>query len=301
MKKRVVIAGGSGFLGTNISTELLARGYEVVSLDLFPPRLKGVDFVEANTAARVPHHEKLKHPFAVINLTGRPIFARWNEAVKSQIYSSRISTTKNLVSLFKLEEFRPKVFLSASAIGFFGDGGERLFKEGSEVGQTFLAKVCRDWETEAFKAQQLGIRTCIMRNATILGKAGMLSTLMPFYKAGVGGPLGSGEQWFPWVHIHDCALAYVWALTHADFSGTVNVSAPELVRNRDFSAAFAKALRRPHFLRIPQFALRLLYGELADEILLSAKVSSRLTRELRFHFQFPTLKGALENIIDSGK
>jgi uncharacterized protein (TIGR01777 family) len=292
MLVKVIITGGSGFLGSEIAARLKARGISPIILDIVPPRDSTLDFVKANLSESIPEDDKLKNPYAVIHLAGAPIFGKWTKEKKKIIYDSRILGTRNLISLFKNEEFRPQVLVSASAVGFYGDKGEEEINLQTEKGEGFLSDVCRDWEKESFTAENLNIKTTVIRNGLILGKAGLVKVLKPYYEWGIGGPIGNGKQWFPWIHVDDCAEIYIQTVMGKIDAPIINAVAPEQLRNKDFSKTFAKILKRPHFLFIPVFALRFLYGGFAKEISISQKIKSEVPN---FEFEHKTVLSALHN------
>lgn len=291
MSEKIIIAGGSGFLGSVIAARLKARGAQIIILDIIPSKDNSLEFVKANLSENIPEDEKLKNPFAVINLAGAPIFGRWNKQKKKIIYNSRILTTKNLISFFENNEFKPKNFISASAVGFYGDNGENEITIQTKNGSGFLAKVSNDWEQEALKAKDLGIKVSIVRNGLILGKAGLMKVLKPYYKWGIGGPIGSGKQWMPWIHIDDCAEIYIKLAFNELNQDFINAVAPEQIRNKQFSKTFAKAMNRPHFLFIPKLFLKILYGGFADEISISQKIKSDIEN---FNFKFINIEDAIK-------
>lgn len=294
MLGKIIITGGSGFLGSEIAARLKARGISPVVLDIVPPRDNSLIFVRANLSENIPEDENLKNPYAVIHLAGAPIFGKWTKQKKKLIYDSRILGTKNLVNLFQNEEFRPQVFVSASAVGFYGNKNEEEINLQTAKGEGFLSDVCRDWEMEAFCAEKLNIKTTVIRNGLILGKAGLIKTLRPYYEWGIGGPIGNGQQWFPWVHVEDCAEIYVQAVLGKIDAKVLNAVAPEQIRNKDFSKIFAKVLKKPHFLFIPIFALKFLYGGFANEITMSQKVKSEING---YKFEHESLEKTLNNIL----
>jgi uncharacterized protein (TIGR01777 family) len=208
-KKKVVITGGSGFLGSNISAKLLADGWEVVSADIAPPEDERVVHADVNLLADEIASKKLRDPDAVINLAGKNIFGRWNEKFKETVYKTRVDLTENLINLFGEDEYRPDVIVSASAAGYYGDRGDERLNTQSSPGEGFLARVSRDWEAAARQAEDAGVPTTIIRNGHILGAGGLLGVLLPFYRWGLGGPLSSGDQWFPWVHVDDISRMYI--------------------------------------------------------------------------------------------
>jgi uncharacterized protein (TIGR01777 family) len=298
MSKKVIITGGSGFLGTHITGWLLDRGFSVVSLDIAPPQRDQVAFVNKNLLTDDLEDERLKNPYAVINLAGKRIFGRWTNQFKQVVYDTRVRGTENLVQLFANDEFCPEVFVSASAAGYYGDRGDEIVSAESEPGEGFLATVSQDWERAARSAENHGVATTIIRNGHILGDGGLLKTLLPYYQWGLGGPLGSGKQWLPWIHINDISRIYVAALRAGGDANIINAVAKERVRNRQFSRTLARVLSRPHIFRIPRFGLRLLFGDFADEMLYSQRVTSDAETKLGTSLTYNKLRPALENILN---
>jgi len=230
--KKVIITGGSGFLGDYISGWLLDRGFSVVSLDVAPPRKEKVIFVQKNMLTNDLADQRLENPYAVINLAGKNIFGRWTTEFKQAVYDTRVKGTENLVELFANKRFRPKVFVSASAAGYYGDRGDTKLSAESKPGEGFLATVAHDWERAARQAEKYDVVTTVIRNGHIFGDGGLLKTLLPYYQWGIGGPLGSGKQWLPWIHIDDIAQIYVRALQTNGSVDTVNACSPHQVRNK---------------------------------------------------------------------
>ncbi len=298
--KKILITGGSGFLGEAIIDELLSRsGYEIVVMDMHPPRVKkeGVRFVKTNLLQALPHDVNFKNPYGVINLAGKTISGRWNKAHKKLIYTTRVEGTRNLVDLFADDKFRPQVLVSASAVGFYGDAGNATCDEQAPVGKTYLSMVARDWEEASWGAMEYGVRTVMLRNGHILNpKGGLLKTMLPLYRLGLGGPLGSGRQYFPWVSRRDAVNAYCAALEN-DWSGPLNLVSPDQLTNLEFSHTLATSLGRPHIFKIPEMGLRLLYGEFADEITASQKVYPRNLLKAGFEYQDAELALFLRGVL----
>jgi len=293
---KIIIVGGSGFIGSKLSERFIKQGHSVVSLDIASPRVSGVGFLKCFCEKGIPKDSKLQNPDIVINLAGRSIVGSWDQEHKNSIYSSRIETTKNLITLFKDINFRPKVFVQASATGFYGDRQEEVLSEGSTGGtKLFLAHVVADWEQEAYKASRYGVRTVILRQGNVLGLHGFLESLRPAYRLGLGGTVGSGQNWLPWIHIDDLVSVYTKVIS-VEISGVINAVAPESVRYIDFSRLYAKLLHRPHFLRIPKCIFRLKYRDFTDEIAASQKVVSLRLWELGNCIQYKTLQEALNSI-----
>lgn len=300
----IFITGGTGFVGTFLCRELVRQGHEVTVLtrkpqppDTAPP---GIAFItgdptqEGDWMAAVPDHDW------VINLAGASIFARWTAEKKQEIYDSRILTTRNLVKAIAAGH-RVQLFCSTSAPGYFGDRGEEELTEDSPAGYDFLGQVARDWENEALKAQELGVRVAITRFGVVLGReGGILGQLVPLFKSFVGGPVGNGRQWFSWIHQLDLARAFLFLPDHPELTGPVHFCAPHPVRNRDLARALGRALHRPSFLKAPAFMLRLVMGEMAEVALTSQKMLPQKLINAGFQFTYPTLDLALGDLLRQG-
>jgi uncharacterized protein (TIGR01777 family) len=234
----------------------------------------------------------------VFHLAGEPVAeGRWSKAKKEAIRESRVVGTRHLVEGLERCEQRPRVLVSTSAVGYYGDRGDEVLTEQSAPADDFLAEVCVAWEREALKAEQLGIRVITIRTGIVLGKEGALAKMMFPFKMGVGGPLGNGKNWMPWIHVADLASLYMHAATNGSVSGPMNGTAPNPVINRDFTKAFAAALHRPAFLPIPYFGLRVLFGEFAKILFASQRVMPTVAERTGFKFQYPDIGAALEQII----
>lgn len=292
---KIIITGGSGFIGHHLSKKLLAGGHQVTVFDHHPPRLP-VSFVEAHLDGKVLPASHFENADGVVHLAGRSIYARWNGKVKRQIHESRVLGTRTMVSSMAQLDRKPQVFVSASAVGYYGDRGEEDLDETSTAGNDFLARVCVDWEEEALKAAAHGIRTVCVRTAPVLGRGGLLPQLLPLYKMGLGGPLGNGRQWFSWVHIDDIVNIYVRSLEDGGLAGPVNACSPGLVRNMEFSSTLASVLHRPHIMRAPGWLLRLPMGDMANVVLASQKVHPSKLTAAGFKWSFGDIGAALESL-----
>jgi uncharacterized protein (TIGR01777 family) len=279
---RVVIAGGTGFLGHALAASLNADGHDVV----VPPR--------GSTSA-------VDGADAVVNLSGESIAGkRWTAAQKQKSLESRIQITRGLVDAMLAAKKPPAVFVSGSAVGYYGPLGDDVATEDTPPGSDFLASVCVQWEAEARRAAP-ATRVVYVRTGLVLEKdGGALPQMLPPFWIGAGGPVGSGRQYWPWIHRADWVGMVRWAIDNAAVSGPINVSAPAPVTNRDFARALGRALHRPAFMPAPAFALRLLLGEMADALLLSGQraIPARAQRA-GFTFAYPQLDGALQAIFGS--
>jgi uncharacterized protein (TIGR01777 family) len=238
----------------------------------------------------------------VFHLAGESVAAgRWTKKRKARIRDSRVFGTRHLIeALSQLPASeRPRVLVSASAVGYYGSRGEETLTEESPPGDDFLADVCREWEHEAARAADLGIRTAMLRIGIVLGPGGgALQKMLPPFRFGVGGRLGAGRQWMPWIHVDDLAALFLHVAKTDTIRGPVNAVAPEPVRNRDFTKTLAKVLHRPAVLPAPYFGLRLLFGEFAQVLFASQKVEPRVAMATGFLYRYPRLEEALRAAIE---
>jgi len=287
---KVLITGGLGFVGTQLSIRLLEKEHQVTVVDHSPePRNytpEEVKYVSGDTSEKGAWQKEVEHQDAVINLAGASIFKRWNKKTKKLIYDSRILTTRNVVEAMAKEG---TVLCSTSAVGYYGFRGDEEITEEENPGDDFLAGVCVDWESEARKAADKGVRVAITRFGIVLGKTGgALGQMIPAFKKFVGGPLGSGNQWFSWIHMEDLLNAFMFVFENQDISGPVNFCSPNPVRNRDLAKALGKVLSRPSFLTTPAFMLKLVLGEFGSILLEGQKVMPAKLLKHDFNFHYPT-------------
>jgi len=297
---KIFITGGSGFIGTSLSAYFLTNGHTVVAVGgrdagktLSHPNLK---YISADTTKKGSWQEELKDIDAAVNLAGRSIFKRWNERYKQNIYDSRIITTRNLVEA--IPAGKNIILCTTSAAGYYGDRGEDILTESEPSGSDFLAKVCRDWEEEAFKAKDKGVRVAAMRFGVVLGRGGgALEKMIPPIRFFVGGPIGNGRQWFPWIHIEDLISAIMFVLENKAVNGPLNFTAPESTRNIELVKTIAGILHRPAFMPAPSFMIRLILGEFGSSILASQRVIPDKLLRYGFEFKYPDIRSAVSNII----
>jgi uncharacterized protein (TIGR01777 family) len=236
----------------------------------------------------------------VVNLAGESIAGRWSDEKKRRLRESRIAGTRRLVEAIALAAERPTVLVSVSAVGYYGDRGEEALTEDSDPGGDFLAQLCQEWEAEAQRAEGLGLRVARLRLGVVLDRnGGALAQMLAPFRLGAGGPLGSGRQWFPWIHRADVVGLFRFALERAEAAGPINAAAPELVRQGEFAEALGRALHRPAFVPTPAFALRLLFGEFAGTLLGSQRVLPERAEALGYAFRFPQIEPALRAILDA--
>lgn len=299
----VLISGGTGFIGSRVCTALHKHGDTVHVLSRNPTRAQ----TKLKSARAVygwdPETEKLPSEAtsdvkAVIHLAGETIAGRWNPEKKQRIRDSRILSTRNLVESLAEVSTKPDVLVCASAIGYYGDSGNEHFTEVSPAGTDFLAKVCQEWETEAQKADALGIRVVTVRIGLVLGiGGGLLTQVLPPFKMGFGGILGSGRQWMSWIHIDDVVGIVIHALENDEIRGPLNATAPVPVRNVEFTKTLGSVLRRPTLFPVPTFGLKLMMGEFSDFVVLSQNVLPEKTEVSGYEFRYRTLEPALRDLL----
>ncbi|EGK88877.1 TIGR01777 family protein [Microcoleus vaginatus PCC 9802] len=304
---KVAIAGATGFVGSRLVEKLQAAGHQVVVLSrdaakagrVFPasayPNLEVVAYTPAESG---DWQKSIAGCDAVVNLAGVPIAEeRWTEARQQAILDSRRLTTAKLVEAIVNANPRPSVLVSASAIGYYGTSETAEFDETSPAGNDFLAAVCKDWEAAAQPAKNAGTRLAILRLGIVLGMGGALAKMLPPFKLFAGGPLGTGKQWFSWVHREDVVDLILYALQNSQVEGVLNATAPNPVRMNELCQTLGEVLQRPSWLPVPGFALEMLLGDGAKLVLEGQKVLPKQTLASGFQYQYPTLKLALEEIL----
>lgn len=278
---RIGLIGASGFIGRHLHAALLARGDEVVVASLRNPQAAA---------------QSVRTCDAIVNLAGEPIAQRWTPAAKERLRSSRVNATRALLDALAPEERRPSAYIGVSAIGYYPTDETETYTEASPPGHDFLAELCVAWEHEAQRASALGMRVTIVRTGVVLGTdGGALAKMLPPFRLGLGGVVGSGKQWISWIHIDDIIGIYCMALDGA--SGIFNATAPHPVTNAQFTQALGTALHRPAVFAVPPFALRMMLGEGADILLSGTRVLPQRTLEAGYMFHFTALEDALRNLL----
>ncbi len=298
--RHFAISGATGFVGKRLVHKLVEDGQSVHYMGRSrSPDLPSVAAYAAWDPKRAEAPaEALRPADAVIHLAGEPVAQRWNEDVKRRILESRTIGTRNLVKGLAALRTRPEVLVSASASGYYGDRGDELLSESAPPGRGFLPDVCVAWEKEALAAEILGIRVVLVRISIVLHpEGGALQQMLTPFRAGIGGKLGSGKQWMPWIHLDDLVRVLLFAAETGSLSGPVNANAGA-VRNEEFTAGLARTLNRPAVIPTPMFALKLLFGEMASVLLASQRMEPQALRAHGFEFSHPTLPGALHDLLD---
>ena len=295
--ERVLVTGASGPIGTALLASFAAQGTQIVRL------VRGL----AQNAGQISWDPLAPVPpgavsgfDAVVHLAGESVVGRWTGDKKKAIRDSRVLGTRNLAAALAQSAAKPRVLVCASAVGFYGDRGEEILREESPAGRGFLPEVCREWEDASRIAAEAGIRTVNIRIGLVLtAKGGALGNMLTPFKLGLGGRIGSGRQWWSWIHVDDIVGGIRRAMHSESLSGPVNLVTPNPVRNAEFTKMLASVLRRPAFFPVPEFALRLAFGKMAAEELLlaSQRVEPGKLRASGYTFRFRELRAALENLV----
>jgi uncharacterized protein (TIGR01777 family) len=288
---RVTVTGGSGLIGARVVSALRARGDEVTVLS----RSGGDGAIAWDPLEGPAPAAALQGREAIVNLAGEPIAQRWTPATREAIRSSRVRGTANLVAgLRALEQGHPRVLVSASAVGYYGDRGDERLVESSAPGEDFLAGVCSDWESAAMAAAESGVRVALLRTGVVLDRhGGALAKMLPAFRLGVGGPVAGGRQFVSWIALADLVGLYLAAVDDERYSGAFNATAPAAVRNADFSRALGRALHRPAIAPVPALALRVLYGSMAEIVTASQNAVPERALALGHEFALASLDEAL--------
>jgi hypothetical protein len=301
MRLKALITGGLGFVGTQLSVHLVEKGHEVTIVDhaaqphASTPR--AVKYVSGDTTTEGVWQDEVGKQDAIINLAGASIFRRWTDETKKLIYDSRILTTRNVVEA--MGQNRNVTLCSTSAVGYYGFRGDEDLAEEDGPGDDFLARLCVDWEDEAHKASRDGARVIVTRFGIVLGKTGgALGQMIPAFKRFVGGPLGSGNQWFSWIHMEDLLRAILFVLDTNDLEGPVNLCSPNPVKNKELAKALGEVLGRPSFLKAPGFMIRAILGEFGSVLLEGQRVIPERLLKAGYVFHYPELTDALREIVE---
>lgn len=294
----LIVTGGSGFIGAPLSAALLEKGHALTLLTRRAPPDSNTGtkrWLQWTPGTLRDWDEAVDGADGVINLAGEPIVNnRWSPAQRRRLEKSRIDSTHSLVQACAKAKVKPKFLINASAVGYYGPRGDEVITENMPAGEDFLARLCRDWEEEAKKAEALDLRVVRLRIGIVLGPGGGALKKMVFpFKFFVGGPLGSGQQWLSWIHLEDLVRLLVLLVESPQARGPFNATAPNPVRNKEFSQALGKLLHRPSWMPVPGFALKLALGERADMLLTGQRVIPAAAEKLGFKFRYPELSEAL--------
>ena len=303
---KVAITGATGLVGSRLVEKLKAENHQILVLTRNPDKAKKifpnsafpqVEIVLYNPQASGEWQQVISGCDAVINLAGAPIAERWTPQYKQEILSSRQTVTQKIVEAIKQAEAKPQVLVSASAIGYYGTSETATFDETSTSGDDFLAKVCQTWEAEAEKVKEAGVRLVIPRIGIVLANGGALGKMLGPFQMFAGGPIGSGRQWFSWIHRDDLVDLIIEALKRPDMEGVFNATAPNPVKMAQFCQTLGEVMNRPSWLPVPDFVLELLLGDGAKVVLEGQQVLPKHTQEVNFQYKYPELKPALKEIL----
>ncbi len=298
---RILVTGGTGFVGRHVCIALLEKGHEVTAIGLRRNPAQAVSheryrYRSADTSRPGAWQVEAERADLVVNLAGRTILKRWVPAYKRVIRDSRVRTTRHVA-----QRLRPgAVLLSTSAVGYYGDRGDDVLTEDEPPGDDFLAGVSREWEAAALDAAGRGVRVAVMRFGVVLGSGGgAMERMLPAFRLFMGGPLGKGTQWMPWIHMHDLVRAVFFLMEGAQRRGVFNFCAPYPVTSRELAEALGRVLRRPSRMPAPTFMLRTLMGEVASTMLASQRVVPRRLLEEGFRFRFARIDEALRDLVQT--
>jgi uncharacterized protein (TIGR01777 family) len=298
----VTLTGATGLIGAAIVRALQARGDAVTVLTRDPERartaLAGVEAHAWQPLREPAPAAALEGRDAVVHLAGENVAQRWTDEARQAIHASRETGTRNLVAGIGAADPRPRVLISASAVGYYGPRGDEPVTEEAAAGDDFLAGVCAAWEREAARAAEHGLRVAMLRTGVVLDQGGgALAKMLPFFRLGIGGPVAGGRQYLPWIHADDVVGLYLAALDDAAWEGPINATAPTPVTNRDFSRALGRALHRPAFAPVPGLAVRLLYGDMAEIVTTGQRAVPARALEHGFAFRHTDLDEALRDAV----
>lgn len=294
----MLVTGGSGFIGRHLCLQALEQGWQVIVLTRqAKAAAKGLPS-SVRLIERLSDLEASVAVEAVVNLAGKPLAeGRWTEARKRSFIDSRVSTTHRLYDFFRDRSLKPKVVISGSAVGFYGPG-EASVDESAQGSEGFSHILCRDWEASAAQFEHLGCRLCYLRTGIVLGGEGALAKMLPAFRLALGGPMGSGKQWMSWIHIDDMVAAILHCVNSEAVSGAVNATAPNPVTNQHFSKALGAAIRRPVIFPMPGLVVKLMFGEMGQELLLQGQfVLPKKLKDTGFEFKYAHVDGALNQLL----
>jgi len=297
---RILLTGATGLIGSAVTAALVDRGDQIIAhTRRSRPKKPGVHWLLGDGQNPDTYRQALTTVDGVINLAGAPIARRWTAGARAEILRSRIETTRALVAALPADGPRPKVWLNASAIGYYGPNPAGLCDESTPQGEGFLAEVCGAWEAAALGAEQAQVRLVRLRlGAVLAAHGGMLPVFVQAARALVGGPMGAGEQWLSWIHITDVVRLILWCLDEPSIQGPVNAVAPNAARHKEFIATLGKVLKRPMWLRAPPWALRAVLGDMAQELVLAnQEVVPKMALHGGFAYRHPHLEAALHDLL----
>ena len=304
MNKQIIVTGATGLIGRKLCSKLLEQGNEITIFTRNPEAakkvMKGVKkYVEWNYNYPEEWKDYLNETDSVIHLAGTNLGAkRWNNEFKKELFNSRIESTRQLVNIIKNCENKPKSLITASAVGIYGDRADEVLIEKSNTGKEFLSNLCSEWEKEAEKSEDQNVRRVSLRIGLVLSnEGGVLKKFLPPFKIFLGGPLGNGKQWFPWIHIEDLINIFIHTIETESLQGPLNIASPGIVRMNDFATSLGKVIQRPSFFQVPKIILKIAVGEFANAIVSGQKVSVTKLLNSGYEFKFENLEDALRDLL----
>jgi uncharacterized protein (TIGR01777 family) len=304
MNKKIIVTGATGLIGKKLCSKLLEQGNEIAIFTRNPDAAEKVirgasRYVKWNYNNPEEWQHFLNETDTVVHLAGTNLGAkRWNREFKKELIDSRIESTRQLVNAIKKCEDKPKSFITASAVGFYADRGEEELIEESDPGNDFLSKLCSDWEKEAEKIQDQNVRRVSLRiGLTLSNEGGVLKKLLLPFKMFLGGPLGNGKQWFPWIHIEDLVNIIIHTINSESLQGPVNIASPGIVRMKEFAKTLGKILKRPSFIPVPNFAIRIAAGEFGKYAVMSQRTPVEKILNAGYKYKFANLEDALKDLL----
>ncbi len=301
--KNILVTGGTGFIGQKVCERLVQEGYTIYILTRNKKLNRDKNSTKKNYIHALSEIQDI-HIDIIINFAGENIAQRWTKSRKQRIYDSRIVTTRNLISFLRAKKEKPTLLISASAVGYYGTDLKKAFTEENEtstINSAFASHLCKDWENEASHAIPLGIRTVFLRIGPVLAKdGGMLAKLLPSFYLGLGSKIGDGNQWLSWIDRDDLINLIMFIIHNPEINGVINATSPNPVTNTAFSFALAKVLNRPCLLKVPAFIFKLIFGQMADEIMIQGqKVFPKKAVSHGFEFSYPTIEQSFSKIFKS--
>lgn len=302
--KKIIITGATGSIGRRLVQELTARGDNVIVFTRNPETAKkkivnATKYVKWEYERLTDWMHKLNGVDVVVHLASANLSSkRWNEKFKKEAYDSRIISTRNLVEAIKQVEHKPKSFICSSAVGYYGERFDEILDEESSPGNDFLADLCKDWENEASKVEQYGVRRVSLRTSPALSKdEGALKKMLWPYKLFIGGPLSKGKQWFPWIHIDDIVGVYLRAIDNENVSGAINGASPGIVTMKEFAKTLGNVLNRPSAFPVPKSIMKIVAGEVAEYVVMSQRTTVEKILNAGYKFKFENLEAALRDLL----
>ena len=289
----IALTGATGFVGSRLLRRLIGGGERVHVLGRRQPEIPNIDFFQWQASDPAAPAGAFEGCDAIVHLAGTPVATRWTDEVKRQIRSTRVDGTRSIVRGLTGARTPPRILVSGSAVGYYGDRGDETLTETSPPGSGFLPEVCMEWEQAARQAEASGVRVITVRLGIVLGKQGALGKMLTPFRLGLGGPLASGRQWMSWIHIEDVVELILFAIGKSNVSGAVNGVAPQPVRNSEFTKALGETLRRPAMLPVPRVALKAIFGEGAEVMLASQRVIPAAAASAGFRFRYEDVRTAL--------